>query len=56
MSTAFEPAGSFETGDFRIDLDACRVHIRATEVRLMPKEYELFLYPVDRRRPLEGGR
>jgi two-component system KDP operon response regulator KdpE len=43
-STAPESAGSFEAGDFRIDLDARRVHIRATEVRLTPKEFEMFLY------------
>jgi len=44
MSTAPESVGSFKTGDFRIDLDARRVHVRATEVRLTPKEFELFLY------------
>jgi hypothetical protein len=43
-STASEPVGSFEAGDFRIDLDARRVHSRTYEVRLTPKEFELFLY------------
>ena len=31
-------------GDFRIDLQARRVHIRGREVRLTPKEFELFVY------------
>jgi two-component system KDP operon response regulator KdpE len=44
MSTTPESAGSLEAGDFRIDLDARRVHIRASEVRLTPKEFEMFLY------------
>ncbi len=35
---------SFEAGDFRIDLDARRVHVRGNEVRLTPKEFELFVY------------
>jgi two-component system KDP operon response regulator KdpE len=35
---------SFEAGDFRIDLDARRVHIRGNEVRLTPKEFDLFVY------------
>jgi len=35
---------SFEAGDFRIDLDARRVHVRGQEVRLTPKEFELFVY------------
>jgi two-component system KDP operon response regulator KdpE len=36
--------GAFETGSFRIDLDARRVHVRGNEVRLTPKEFDLFVY------------
>ena len=35
---------SFEAGDFRIDLEGRRVHARGQEVRLTPKEFELFVY------------
>ena len=35
---------SFDAGDFRVDLEARRVHVRGAEVRLTPKEFELFLY------------
>ena len=35
---------SFEAGDFRVDLDARRVHTQGREVRLTPKEFDLFLY------------
>ena len=35
---------SFEAGDFRVDLDARRVHVRGNEIRLTPKEFELFVY------------
>jgi two-component system KDP operon response regulator KdpE len=35
---------SFEAGDFRVDLDGRRVHVRGNEVRLTPKEFELFVY------------
>ena len=38
-----EPA-SFELGEFRIDMDARRVHVHGQEVRLTPKEFDLFLY------------
>src|SRR3954447_12528613 len=38
--SAEEPT-SFESGDFRIDLDARRVHINNNEVRLTPKEFDL---------------
>ncbi len=38
-----EPS-SFDAGDFRVDMDARRVHTRGTEVRLTPKEFELFVY------------
>src|SRR5881396_921812 len=33
---------SFDAGDFRVDLEARRVHARGQEVRLTPKEFELF--------------
>ena len=39
-----EEMASFEAGNFRIDLDARRVHIRGQEVRLTPKEFDLFVY------------
>ena len=35
---------SFDAGDFRVDLDARRVHVRGSEVRLTPKEFALFVY------------
>jgi two-component system KDP operon response regulator KdpE len=37
-------AAPFNAGDFRVDLDARRVHVRGSEVRLTPKEFALFLY------------
>jgi two-component system, OmpR family, KDP operon response regulator KdpE len=33
-----------DAGDFRIDLGSRRVHARGQEVRLTPKEFELFVY------------
>jgi len=39
-----EEVASLEAGNFRIDLDARRVHIRGREVRLTPKEFDLFVY------------
>jgi two-component system KDP operon response regulator KdpE len=33
-----------EVGDFRIDLRARRIHVRGQEVRLTPKEFDLFVY------------
>jgi two-component system KDP operon response regulator KdpE len=39
-----EEASSFELGEFRIDLDARRVHAHGQEVRLTPKEFDLFVY------------
>ncbi len=39
-----EEVTSFETGDFRVDMDARRVHTRGREVRLTPKEFDLFVY------------
>jgi two-component system, OmpR family, KDP operon response regulator KdpE len=35
---------SFDVGDFRVDLEARRVHVRGNEVRLTPKEFDLFVY------------
>ena len=35
---------SFEVGEFRVDLEGRRVHIGGQEVRLTPKEFELFVY------------
>jgi two-component system KDP operon response regulator KdpE len=35
---------SFEAGDFRIDMDGRRVHTQGREVRLTPKEFDLFVY------------
>jgi two-component system KDP operon response regulator KdpE len=37
-------AASFEAGDFRIDLDSRRVHAHGQEIRLTPKEFDLFVY------------
>jgi two-component system KDP operon response regulator KdpE len=41
---AVEEAASFDAGDFRIDMDARRVHTQGREVRLTPKEFDLFVY------------
>ncbi len=35
---------SFDAGDFRVDMDSRRVHTRGQEVRLTPKEFDLFVY------------
>jgi two-component system KDP operon response regulator KdpE len=35
---------SFEAGEFRVDLESRRVHARGNEVRLTPKEFDLFVY------------
>jgi two-component system KDP operon response regulator KdpE len=35
---------SFEAGDFRVDLEGRRVNARGQEVRLTPKEFDLFVY------------
>jgi two-component system KDP operon response regulator KdpE len=35
---------SFEVGEFRVDLESRRVHARGNEVRLTPKEFDLFVY------------
>jgi two-component system KDP operon response regulator KdpE len=36
--------GSFDAGPFRVDFDARRVQAHGVEVRLTPKEFELFVY------------
>src|SRR5882672_10374991 len=41
---ATEELSSFDAGDFRIDMDARRVHTQGREVRLTPKEFDLFVY------------
>jgi two-component system, OmpR family, KDP operon response regulator KdpE len=43
-ATGQEEIESFDAGDFRIDMDARRVHTRGREVRLTPKEFDLFVY------------
>jgi two-component system, OmpR family, KDP operon response regulator KdpE len=35
---------SFEVGDFKVDLEGRRVHTHGHEVRLTPKEFDLFVY------------
>src|SRR6266568_4366132 len=37
-------SGGFEAGEFRVDLEGRRVHVRGQEVRLTPKEFDLFVY------------
>ena len=39
-----QDVASFDAGDFRIDMDARRVHTQGREVRLTPKEFDLFVY------------
>jgi two-component system, OmpR family, KDP operon response regulator KdpE len=43
-SGADSEIASFEAGDFRVDLEGRRVHARGQEVRLTPKEFDLFVY------------
>jgi len=43
VSTEPEPS-SFEAGDFKVDLDTRRVLVNGREVRLTPKEFDLFVY------------
>ena len=45
-----------EIGDFRIDLAGRRVHVRGIEVRLTPKEFDLFLYLARRPNRVIGHR
>ena len=35
---------SFDVGEFRVDLEGRRVHARGQEIRLTPKEFDLFVY------------
>src|SRR5262245_43567881 len=35
---------SFDAGDFRVDMDGRRVQTQGREVRLTPKEFDLFVY------------
>jgi two-component system KDP operon response regulator KdpE len=35
---------AIDAGDFKVDLDSRRVHARGSEVRLTPKEFDLFVY------------
>jgi two-component system, OmpR family, KDP operon response regulator KdpE len=39
-----EELASFDAGDFRVDADARRVHTQGREVRLTPKEFDLFVF------------
>jgi two-component system, OmpR family, KDP operon response regulator KdpE len=43
-SAGAQEVASFDAGDFRIDMDARRVHTHGREVRLTPKEFDLFVY------------
>ena len=42
--TATADVEAFEVGDFKVDLGSRRVHAGGQEVRLTPKEFELFVY------------
>jgi len=35
---------SFDVGDFHVDIEGRRVHVHGNEVRLTPKEFDLFVY------------
>jgi two-component system KDP operon response regulator KdpE len=35
---------AFDVGDVRVDLEGRRVHVNGNEVRLTPKEFDLFVY------------
>ena len=43
-ASATEEPASFEAGDFRVDMDTRRVHTQGREVRLTPKEFDLFVH------------
>jgi two-component system KDP operon response regulator KdpE len=43
-SASADEAAAFDVGEFRVDLDARRVHAHGQEVRLTPKEFDLFVY------------
>lgn len=42
--TTAHSTASFDAGDFRVDLERRRIYVRANEVRLTPKEFDLFVY------------
>ena len=42
--TTDQEPGSFEAGDFKVDLDTRRVLVHGREIRLTPKEFDLFVY------------
>jgi two-component system KDP operon response regulator KdpE len=42
--TSEPEVGAFDAGEFRVDLEGRRVHVRGQEVRLTPKEFDLFVY------------
>ena len=42
--TATVDVEAFDVGDFKVDLGSRRVHAGGQEVRLTPKEFELFVY------------
>src|SRR4029453_15055970 len=43
-SGADAATASFEVGEFPVDLESPRVHARGQEIRLTPKEFDLFVY------------
>ena len=43
-SGAESDQASFDVGEFRVDLESRRVHARGQEIRLTPKEFDLFVY------------
>ena len=43
-ASSAEETESFELGDFRVDADTRRVHVHGNEVRLTPKEFDLFVF------------
>ena len=49
-------AAPLEIGDFRIDFAGRRVYVRGVEVRLTPKEFDLFLYLARRPNRVIGHR
>ncbi len=44
VAASAEEATSFELGEFRIDLNTRRVYAHGQEIRLTPKEFDLFVY------------
>jgi two-component system KDP operon response regulator KdpE len=48
--------GTFEAGDFSVDVGAGRVTVRGTAVRLTPMEFELFVYMARRPNRVLGHR